>query len=715
MINNYVKSKSIRKDDLYVSSGEKLYVIGSQDGLFPSFGRHSINEMGGIWAHPIKLMDGFWLSITEDNKKQWLNKANSISVHPHTTEFIYELENFKVKREQFVPLKQTALVVKYTFYNKTSTPKSLTIDFLAKTELICSWGSEEMGLYNDEDECWFDDKNNVLVGKDKSNPYYVVWGTNQTIKNIEIGKDIYCIENTKGNGIKGVITSEITIDKEITISYTISGSHISLDNALKEYNLVANNYDKLYQEKINHFEGVLNQSALTIPDETIKTVYDVTKINTQWLIRDVDGIGRGIGAGLPDYPWWFGCDNGYSVPALLTMGEFELAKSTLRILKHFSEKINGNGRIVHEISTNGFVFNIGNTQETPHFINTIWTVYQWTGDIEFLSEMYDLCKSGITWLLEESDCDKDLFPEGYGIMEIAGLNAELIDTAVYTAEALKTISNMANVFGETELANKYIDLHKSAVASIEKRFWVEEEGLYGDVISTPEAVKEAFPIFAKRHDEIIGGHYNHRMAKLDRLYDTLDNYEKGKEYVWSIFKNWVILTPLEMGYTEKEKALKVLDTMSTEEFMSDYGLYIEALGRIYAMTISTAVLAVCEAVYGRKENCVKYIHTIAKSMDKVMPLSIAELSPESGCFVQEWTIYGTVYPVVRYLFGIDPQADKKKVVISPQMLDEWNNASLKNVRIGNGSIDIDFKRVNGEEKITVIKNNLDWEIEVKKA
>jgi len=48
------------------------------------------------------------------------------------------------------------------------------------------------------------------------------------------------------------------------------------------------------------------------------------------------------------------------------------------------KKTNGNGRIVHEVSTNGSVFNPGNINETPQFASLIYKVYSWTGDKEFL-------------------------------------------------------------------------------------------------------------------------------------------------------------------------------------------------------------------------------------------------------------------------------------------------------------------------------------------
>ena len=175
------------------------------------------------------------------------------------------------------------------------------------------------------------------------------------------------------------------------------------------------------------------------------------RVNAEWLVREVPGIGRGLGAGLLEYPWWFGTET-YSLQALMATGDFDLVKQTLRLLKNQSMKANGNGRIVHEVTTNGAVFNPGNTQETAQFILTVGRLVDWTGDLDFAKEMYPAMKLGIHWLLTDMDQNHDLFPEGYGIMEVYGLNAELVDVAVYTQQALKATAHIADILGETAAA-----------------------------------------------------------------------------------------------------------------------------------------------------------------------------------------------------------------------------------------------------------------------
>ncbi len=103
------------------------------------------------------------------------------------------------------------------------------------------------------------------------------------------------------------------------------------------------------------------------------------RVNTEWLAREVPGIGRGLGAGLMEYPWWFGTET-YSLQALMASGNSISPGRRCVCCMNQSMKSNGNGRIVHEITTDGAVSNPGNTQETAQWIYTVGRFIDWTGE-----------------------------------------------------------------------------------------------------------------------------------------------------------------------------------------------------------------------------------------------------------------------------------------------------------------------------------------------
>ena len=66
---------SDRLDDRrYVAVGTRAYVVGTQAGRFPAMGFHTRGEMGGVWAPPLKLLDGLWFSIDGE----WVGPGDAV-------------------------------------------------------------------------------------------------------------------------------------------------------------------------------------------------------------------------------------------------------------------------------------------------------------------------------------------------------------------------------------------------------------------------------------------------------------------------------------------------------------------------------------------------------------------------------------------------------------------------------------------------------------
>ena len=89
---------------LYATLGAKSYVIGCQDGSFPDFGHLIPGEMGGVWAIPIKVLDGFWLKIDEPRtgESKWVVGAGKFTTRPHECELDYGelLPSLRVRQKQ---------------------------------------------------------------------------------------------------------------------------------------------------------------------------------------------------------------------------------------------------------------------------------------------------------------------------------------------------------------------------------------------------------------------------------------------------------------------------------------------------------------------------------------------------------------------------------------------------------------------------------------
>ncbi|MEA2713423.1 MAG: hypothetical protein QOK27_1384, partial [Gemmatimonadales bacterium] len=633
------------------------------------------------------LIDGFWATVRDSVTGQvaTLSKSTEFINYPYGNRLRYDpvLDGVEIERFQFSPDGQAGVIVQYTFTNSADRPRRLSFQLSVKTDLSPVWFSDHLGIKDAPDTVAWETRNRVFLAKDTRHRWFAVWGAIPSA-GAEPVVDPEPIA-TRGMGVTAASRHSLSLDPHgtATLMFVFTGSATARTAAENSYTYLARHHASLLASKKAHYTALLDKARIRIPDHRLQEVYNWVKVDAEWLARDVPGIGRGLGGGFMEYPWWFGTET-YSLQALLAAGNPDLAKQTLRLLKTQSAKANGNGRIVHEVTTDGAVSNPGNTQETAQFILTVGKVFQWTGDLNFAREMYPAMKQGLHWLLTDMDRNHNLFPEGYGITEILGLNAELIDVAVYTQQALVETAKLARILGEPDIARRYQLLARQLAVRIEDRFWVPEEGSYADFYGTRAqaigaaegAVKQiglkGADQLTQRDRELIG-YYEGLKTKFSAMPDS----SRG----WITNKNWVITTPMEMGIAPRERALPLLDRIRKDD-VGEYGPYLSAVDKQAMMTISTGVQAVSEANYGRTDQALWYVDKIVQAFNRKLPGSISEMMPDYGCFAIAWTSYGIVLPLVQHVFGIQPDATHKTVVFDPHPPTGWKDMSIEDLPVG---------------------------------
>lgn len=675
----------------YVCGNEKIKLIGGIDGYFPDFGHHLENEMGGLWLYPIKILDGFWMRFIDHTAKtvDCYMKADEFENFPHKNVFHYYggglgHTTVEASRIQLAPEGIKGILVKYIFHNKGVEVCDCTTELLARVHMVPVWLSEELGICAGERvSLTYQDSDNCFLAKDCANPWYALIGCNTPWDDCRTG-DFFGPEITVGPGISCAMTHNFTLAPGETkeICFYVAGSELSEEDARNQYRMLL--LDKDYEsEKIEKYDNIRKTAQLTVEDKRFQEIYQWAKVNTDWLILDQETCGRGIMAGIPEYCWWFGCDSFYTLQGILAIGNEKLCRDTLKLVKDYSEKINGNGRIIHEILPNGYCPNPGNTQETAHFVTMVWKYFEWTGDREFLEECLPYIDKSIVWLKEQDD-DGDLYPSGYGITEIAGLNMEMIDTIVYTCEAYECYAKMMALMGKQEASERYLALYEQMKEKINRELWDEENGLYCDAYASYAIIEEKREVIegmlaSSRSDEMKA--YILRILEERKIDGT-------RERGWLLNRNWPICTPMEVGIADTDKAMRALGIMEGPDYIGEYGMYLSAMYRGAQMTISTGVMAVSQAMYGRVDEALRLIEKMFSTFGMATPGSMSEMSPDYGCFVQAWTAYSAFLPVVQFFFGIEPRASESRILVHPCMPGKWKNASLTDVPVLNGTLSV---------------------------
>lgn len=690
----------------YVTAGDRAYMVGYQDGSFPELGWHIEGEMGGIWNHPIKLADGFTGSFQFDDKLVILDSAISFTNYPMANVHKYApIDGLKVERWQMAPDGLPGIVVQYIIQNTSSREHEGFFTLTTYPDLRPTWLAEDMNVKDGNDTARFLEELAAWMVEDQENPWYLLIGANQmSFDHLESDSPY------KGSGKSLALSYKLDIPPGERRSYTfvIAGSAESKEEALNAYQTIHGKLPELTSSKRDRYEKIALTAELKVPDKDLEEAFEWLKYNSDWLVRRVPGIGTGIGAGIPDYPWWFGVDSEYALRGYMAVGLREPVYETIALLDSVSKAVNGNGRIIHEMSTNGKVFNPGNINETPQFASLVWEVFKWNGDLEFLKRYFPTIESGMDWLLNTQDKNGNLFPDGFGMMEIHGLDSEMIDVASYTQRALADASKMAQILGKKDLAGEYSEKAELLRRKINEEFWSEKFGSYADFIGTGEQALKLID------DAIIRADTLDKPWAVKELQQTRDDILKGGNLKatqpFVVHHNWVVNTPMEMGIADSIKAMRALGT--AERFVNPYGVFVTGIDRdetagedassfsgskVFSytgavMTLPTGVQAVAENNYGRPDKALDYLKRMTRSFSYALPGSMYEVSPDYGMMTQAWNIYAFAIPIIQQFFGIQPNAYEKVITINPQMPTSWDHASIDEVPIADQVLDMRFLR-----------------------
>ena len=135
----------------FVVSGRRCYLTGRMDGAFPAMGHHLPGEMGGLWAPPIKLADGFWFGLAPggaaDAPAEWMYGPNCVafSVAPGRVAREFRLRGsvgeIAARQELVAAEDAPGLLVTVTLENWGPAPLAVTLRWLTRFDLQGAWWS----------------------------------------------------------------------------------------------------------------------------------------------------------------------------------------------------------------------------------------------------------------------------------------------------------------------------------------------------------------------------------------------------------------------------------------------------------------------------------------------------------------------------------------------------------------------------------------------
>lgn len=633
---------------LFFLSGKRMYEIGAMSGDYPQIGWHIPDQMGGVWAHPIKVMDGFYFEIEDNDGVIWpLTDCHDFSHAFAYTDFKFERDELEVERRDFVVEDEPALFSLISLKNEGE-EKEIKLRFSGHVHIMPSWFSL---LPDGSDELIYD--RGRIVGYDSRmrDKWAVVFG------------GVILPDDHKIEGNIGLLEYPIRLGEgeEVELSFLIVAEHQEgYKAALERFDRLIARGRELFEEKTKYYNGkIFNGVKFDCSDPSFVAAYYCAKANLVMLSADISPyIGRYLFAGIPEYVQLFGCDTAYSIPGVVSVGFSDIAKSALECLAEVGRR--QGGEISHEVSTSGRVYNPGNIQETPQFVMACWDYFKWTGDRAFLEKIYPLCKEGIFgYVLEFCDVDKDYYPEGSAMVERPGMGPEKVDSACYLYKAILLMSGMAEALDKEGEAAEYKGLAEDIKVRFNRDWWIEEESLFADSLLGDNSPK-------------LDGH-------------------------------WTVAVPMETGIADHEKGLRALERIE-REWVNERGMVHTKDVDNRVWTLPTGVLAMAEFDYGNAKMGTRLLKNIAQTIEYGMLGAYEELIPQGGCFMQLWSSAIFLKGIMEGVLGLEPLAHQDSIGLSPKLPEGWEFVKAEGLRMGEHQVDISLGRADRNEFKVVIRH-----------
>ncbi len=440
----------------------------------------------------------------------------------------------------------------------------------------------------------------------------------------------------------------------------------------------------LYQDNAEHYRDFLsNHLSISTPDADFNDAFQWAKVSIEQLkvqttpAHDETALVAGLdtsGDSLrPGFGWFFGRDALWSLYAVDSYGDFQLARDQLEfLLKRQSPE----GKIMHEWSqTAGLVdwkslpFEFASADATPLLLMAANDYLQTSGDVSFLNTHWlELQKA---WMFECShDSDDDGIYDnsaGTGWVESwpPGMPHQEIYLAALDEQASTAFANIAKATGHRELGEDAMKRAASIAQQIESEYFVPAADFYafswnanGRLDTSPTiypSVSDWDGTFRLAHssgmlnrwasDEFSTDWGARDLSPTVSFYDPI-SYHQGS--VWPLFSGW----------------------LSVSEYRNSRSLSgYEHLMQNADLTWAQDLGAITEVLSG------EFLRWLGLSTSH-----------------QLWSSAMVISPTVRGLFGLEWNATGNTLTVTPSLPAMWNEAKIARVPVGHSLLALDMQR-----------------------
>ena len=672
----------------FTVAGERGVILGQQDGTFEA------------WTLPVKLLSHMTIEANVEGYTVPIDvnqQAAEIEVRPDRTVISYSHVAFTVRQIMFspnAPLAGTGPMVIYEF--DCLHPTDFTFRFTP--ELRWMWPERNEGVPDAE---W-------VHGPGGTPGFYVLHADYPnlagalTIPGAEPGILAPYQERPQVHPVELKLHIDPARDhgKLFPLLMAVGTTQAAANTAALGATLTRLNAGiaASYQTHAETYKSLLaNSTSIETPDKALNEAFQWATVSIEQLRTRAQGTDEtALVAGYyasadsarPGFGWFFGRDALYTLYAVNGFGDFALSKGELEFLIH---RQRSDGKIMHEYSQTAadidwqaFPYMYAAADATPLFLLAVEDYVKASGDTAFLTANRDAIQKA--WAFETDpahDTDHDGIydnSQGTGWVESwpGGMPHQEIYLALLDQQASAAMAELENLLGDTAKSASAQQRADNISKTIEAEYYDPDKLCYAfsrNANGSQDRTSTVYPALAwwseLSNGRSVLAHPEGCLQQLaahtlatdwglrdvssdEKIYDGM-SYHQGS--VWPLFTGWAALA--EYRANQPLAGYQMLMENADLTWAQDLGADTELLSGDFYVP------------FGRSTS-----H-------------------------QLWSSAMVITPALRGLFGISIDAQSKTVTVDPHLPATWNHAEIRNLRVGDETLDLAFVQTSNEIQVSL--------------
>jgi glycogen debranching enzyme len=649
-------SRSARPGAYVEASGPRAALLGSEDGVFEA------------WIHPFKILHGLRISVklpetlSEIPLAPW---ARRVVVRPESTTLTFSHMAFTLHLTVFVPTDLPAAVMLLDL--NSSRPLTLYLDFA--TDLMPMWPGGMGGQFS----VWQEEKRAFLITESRrkyaaylGSPLAVA-GSSLPAHNLPDAPTRMVLELTPQQAAESFLP--------VIVAGSVEGleSGRAPSRAWEVYEQVLAETESLYRQTRDRYRASrAARLQIVTPDPEINLAAEWAAAALEKLRVCNPALGCGLVAGLgrsglslrPGFGWFFGGDSFINSLALSSLGEFDLVREALELVRRNQR---ADGKMMHELSQSGalvpwfqeYPYPYYHADTTPYYLVALHDYVLASGDLAYLESSWESVEKAYRYCLT-TDTDGDGLMEnssaGLGAVETGKLLGDL-HTDIYLgavwARGLEALQELARIRKDAALAQEVAERAARARRSLDERFWDEAHQRHVFALTGGGASKSA--------EATVWPAVGIALGVLERIEGELDLLASAE-----LASDWGVRM-----LSEKSAAYDPLsyNNGSVWPFLTGFASWASYQGRRpqagFQMLAQNARLTRLDGLGYHPELLSGELHQVVETA-----------VPHQG-----FSSFGVIAPLARGLAGLTVDAISGVVRFAPQIPASWDRLELRNVKL----------------------------------